>query len=145
MNNQLCDQSQKVGAGYQNIAQGAILGGEGVARSQRDTVGCKGALSFTFSEALKHIKNGQNMRRIGWNGHGMRVFLWKGEDASKLHERASHLNAIRADLFKQPEDRLYPQPPIRMMPHFRLVTPDGHVSTWVPSVTDLLAEDWIVA
>ena len=37
------------------------------------------------------------------------------------------------------------KPPIRMMPHFRLVTPDGHVSTWVPSVTDLLAEDWIVA
>ena len=128
-----------------NQVQGAAMCAESIARSDRNIIGSKGSLGFTFSEALERIKNGQNMRRIGWNGHGMRVFLWKGEDASKLHERASHLNAIRADLFNQPEDRLYPQPPIRMMPHFRLVTPDGHVSTWVPSVTDLLAEDWIVA
>lgn len=147
MNNQLCDQSQKVGAGYQNIAQGAILGGEGVARSQRDTVGCKGALGFTFSEALERIKNGQNMRRIGWNGIGQYVFLWHGVDDSARHERASHLNAIRSDLFGIPgPDERGVGKAIRMMPHFRISTgPSGPVATWVPSVTDLLAEDWIVA
>lgn len=125
--------------------QGAAMCGESIARGDRNAIGCKGSLGFTFSEALERIKNGANMRRIGWNGHGMRVFLWKGEDPSKLHERSSHLNGIRSDLFNPQEDRLFPQPPIRMMPHFRLVTPDGHVSTWVPSVTDLLAEDWQTA
>lgn len=125
--------------------QGAAMCGESIARGDRDVIGSKGSLGFTFSEALERIKNGQNMRRIGWNGHGMRVFLWKGEDNSKLHERASHLNGIRSDLFDMTPPGGFPPARIRMMPHFRIVTPEGHVSTWVPSVTDLLAEDWTVA
>lgn len=126
---------------YQQL-QGAAMCGESIARGDRNAIGCKGALGFTFSEALERIKNGQNMRRIGWNGHGMRVFLWKGEDLSRPHERASHLNGIRSDLFGVIGPGVTP---IRVMPHFRLVTPESHVSTWVPSVTDLLAEDWAVA
>lgn len=124
--------------------QGAAMCGESIARGDRNTIGCKGSLGFTFSDALERIKNGQHMRRIGWNGHGMRVFLWKGEDLSKPHERASHLNGIRSDLFDVPGSGR-PMSPIRVMPHFRIVTPENHVSTWVPSVTDLLAEDWITA
>ncbi len=32
----------------------------------------------------------------------------------------------------------------RRFPHFELVTAEGARATWVPSITDLLAEDWEV-
>lgn len=125
--------------------QGAAMCGEGIARGDLNAIRC--SLGFTFSEALVRIKNGQKMCRAGWHGIGQYVFLWPGVDDSAIHERASHFDGIRSDLFgiPGPHDRCVGRA-IRMMPHFRIATgPNGPVATWVPSATDLLAEDWRVA
>lgn len=131
---------------YQKPFQGVPAGLSGAAMGEcsTDAGNSKIGLGFTFSEALERLKNGQRMRRAGWNGIGQYVFLWHGVDDSARHERASHLNAIRSDLFGTPgpHERIVGRA-IRMMPHFRIATgQSGPVATWVPSVTDLLAEDW---
>lgn len=98
--------------------------------------------STGFDIALRQLKNGRSVSRHGWNGPGQRVFLWHGEDDSDPSERASHFNAIPATLFRQPPRSDYIGRGPRVMPYLRIVTTQGHVATWVPSITDLLAEDW---
>lgn len=101
-------------------------------RAERRAVHC-------FSTALAELKRGRAVCRAGWNGRGMYVSMILGSDASAPHERASHLNGIQSILFDHGDTGT-----TRRFPHFELVTAEGARATWVPSITDLLAEDWEV-
>jgi len=101
-------------------------------RTERRAVHC-------FSTALAELKRGRAVCRAGWNGRGMKVSMARGSDASAPHERASHLNGIQSKLFDHGDTGT-----TRRFPHFELVTAEGARATWVPSITDLLAEDWEV-
>ena len=77
-----------------------------------------------FSEALVWLKNGEHVRRAGWNGKG----LW-------LEYIQPHTSV---DL---PFIRLsYPVPGNGSLPY-----PDGARVPWAPSQTDMLATDWELA
>jgi len=101
-------------------------------RAERRAVHC-------FSTALAELKRGRAVCRAGWNGRGMYVSMILGSYASAPHERASHLNGIQSKLFVHGDTGT-----TRRFPHFELVTAEGARATWVPSITDLLAEDWEV-
>lgn len=74
-----------------------------------------------FSDALVWLKNGQHVRRTGWNGKG----LW-------LEYIEPHTSV---DL---PFIRLvYPEPGNGSLPY-----PNGARVPWAPSQTDMLATDW---
>jgi len=76
------------------------------------------AKTVSFSVVLEQIKSGGTIYREGWNGKGLTVIL----------------------------DNTHPQ----LEPFFVLITPmvdeEGdnvfRCNTWVPSIADLLAEDW---
>jgi len=88
---------------------------------------------MNFSIALDKIKDGQRLTRKGWNGVGMFVIYQKGYPTgipcNKQTALAWGLN--EGDLFK-------------CNPYLQIRNVDGSHSMWVPSVGDILAEDWVV-
>ena len=78
---------------------------------------------MNFADALNALKNGQKISREGWNGKG----LW----------------VRRIDLYSDAEFRVREIEPCTgtFMPFF-VIFSRGQLNTWVPSVSDLQAEDW---
>lgn len=77
-----------------------------------------------FSDALVWLKNGEHVRRAGWNGKGLWLELIEPHTSVDL-----------------PFIRLsYPVPGNGSLPY-----PDGARVPWAPSQTDMLATDWELA
>ena len=84
-----------------------------------------------FSDALRFLKLGEKMSRSGWNGKGMYVFYRKGIENVPIS------NEITAnELGKAIGETM------TIKPHFWIKNVDGTYSNWVPSINDLLSEDW---
>lgn len=85
---------------------------------------------LTFGDALQALKAGKRMARAGWNGNGMFVYYVRA---------AAYL--AQSDVAKAyfGEDAYVPY-----APYLALKGVDEKVSTWVPSINDALAEDWVV-
>lgn len=81
-----------------------------------------------FSAALRIVKNGGRVWRLGWNGKGMFIFLVPG----------STFKVNRAPLLG-----IYPEgTEINYHGHIDMRTAQGLVVPWVASQSDLLADDW---
>ena len=72
---------------------------------------------FDFSVALELLKQGKKLARTGWNGKGLYVELDKGGNYQ----------------FSE------------ILPFFVIKNSLNSFNTWVPSVSDLLADDWDIA
>jgi hypothetical protein len=84
--------------------------------------------TMCFGEALAALKRGEKVRRRGWNGKGMFIFLVPG----------SNFTVSRPPLLG-----IYPEgTPIEYHAHVDMKTADDKVVPWLCSQTDLLAEDW---
>jgi len=84
--------------------------------------------SLTFGDALVLLKQGKRISRAGWNGKGMFVYM------VLVDSYPAQTDADR-DCFG--EVVLY-------NPYMAIKNVDHTVSTWVPSVNDALAEDWMI-
>lgn len=85
--------------------------------------------SLDFGGALLMLKLGFKVARIGWNGSGMFAYMVPANAYPASTEAAkSHFG-----------DSLVPY-----RAYFALKTAQGDVATWVPSGSDILAEDWEV-
>ncbi|MCA8017750.1 DUF2829 domain-containing protein [Burkholderia metallica] len=93
-------------------------------RAYRPVVG------LTFGHVLELLKQGKRVARAGWNGKGMFVYLVPAASypvqtgAAKEHFGEGSLVPYNA--------------------YLALKGVNDTVSTWVPSVSDCLAEDWYV-
>lgn len=85
---------------------------------------------MTFSEALSEIKNGHCITRASWNGAGMFVFLVPG---SVFYADRDPWKSI----FREGTE-------INYGAHINMKCVDDQIIPWLPSQTDLLAEDWEV-
>lgn len=70
-------------------------------------------MSLNFGQALEHLKAGGKVARAGWNGKGMWLALQRPDEHSKM-----------------------------TLPYIYMSTVTGDLVPWLPSQTDLLAEDW---
>jgi len=77
---------------------------------------------FDFSGALRLLKGGNKMARLGWSSPNMWIMLVATPSVSSVKE---------AVLIK-------PKPFIVMR------TKDGDFAVWFPSICDILAEDWVM-
>jgi hypothetical protein len=83
-----------------------------------------------FGQALKYLKAGHRVARLGWNGEGMFLFLVPG---SKFMVNRPPLMGI------------YPEgTEISYQSHIDMKTAQDTVVPWIASQSDLLADDWIV-
>ena len=68
-----------------------------------------------FAYALRHLRNGKQVTRTGWNGIGQFLTLQMPDEHSKMS-----------------------------LPYIYMTTVQGDRVPWVASHTDLLSEDWEV-
>lgn len=83
-----------------------------------------------FGAALQALKAGKRVAREGWNGKGMFVYY---VPANAYPARTGVAQAYFG------EEALVPY-----AAYLALKGVDGVISTWVPSINDTLAEDWMV-
>jgi hypothetical protein len=81
--------------------------------------------------AIEQMENGLCVRRFGWNGKGMFIFLVPG---STFTVNRAPLNVI----FPEGTE-------VNYRPHIDIKSVDGTIVPWQASQTDILATDWEVA
>ena len=86
--------------------------------------------NLSFSEALRFLKAGHPLAREGWNGKGMFVYFVPAKDYPAQTGVAKSFFGAEAT--------------VPYNAYFAIKNPNGTVSTWVPSVNDIVAEDWSV-
>ena len=77
---------------------------------------------FSFSEALKLLRNGHRLARSEWNGKGIFIELQVPDKYSKMTSPYIFITGLQTDNPDAPRSRV----------------------PWQPSQTDLLASDWLV-
>lgn len=78
----------------------------------------------SFEWALMHIKSGAKIQRKGWNGKGMWI---------SKYDQPSYFPVTVNDFNGEID-----------VPMLFIKTVKGTLNTWVPSISDLFAEDWEV-
>ena len=71
---------------------------------------------MNFGQAIEALKQGQRVIRAGWNGKAMWLGLQRPDEQSKMR-----------------------------LPYIYISTVGGALGPWLPSQTDMLAEDWQLA
>ncbi len=95
---------------------------------------------MTFGKAIEVLKQGKAIRRTGWKGKGLFV----------VKQVPSHIGAdIIPNMQSLPQsakDILMSResPHIDYTYQMLIVNPDGRADSWVPSSSDVFAEDWEV-
>lgn len=85
---------------------------------------------FGFDQALSLLKAGFRVTRSGWNGSGM--FAYYVEPASYPAKMTAIKDVFEGDM-------------VPYRGYFALKTAQNDVAAWVPSGSDILAEDWQIA
>lgn len=82
-----------------------------------------------FGWALRMLKEGKRVARIGWNGPNMFLFLVPGSTF---------------EVNRPPLLGIYPEgTTINYHAHVDMRTATGDIVPWLCSQTDMLAEDWL--
>lgn len=88
-----------------------------------------------FGWAIHQLKSGRRVRRTGWNGKGMFLFLLP---AGTVPKTAIHDPKLRAVI-----DAEIPGDTFEALGSIRMFTADKKILTgWLASQTDMLSEDW---
>ncbi len=86
---------------------------------------------MNFGDALANLKAGFLVRRAGWNGKSMFLYLVKGGEFA---------------VNRKPLNEIYePGRLLTYCDHVDMKTADGSLVPWLCSQTDMLAEDWEIA
>ena len=91
------------------------------------------AAHLTFSTALCLLKDGKRLSRSGWNGSGMFTVYQPG------YPNGISINENTQKALNMPAGTI-----VKFRPYLLLKTVDGSCVPWVPSISDILAEDWFV-
>jgi len=78
---------------------------------------------MNFGEAIKSLKSGNKLARVGWNGKGIFLELQVPNEHSKMSSTYIYIDTTGL----QTDNALAP----------RVLVP------WLPSQTDILSEDWV--
>jgi Protein of unknown function (DUF2829) len=93
----------------------------------------KGKLMSDFATALDNLKAGDKVTRERWNGPGQWVVLQHG------YPEGVPINRNTAEATGIPEGDI-----IVFRPYLMLRAADKSFVPWVPTVSDVLADDWYV-
>ena len=96
--------------------------------------------SVNFGGAIELLKEGLAVRRKGWNGKGL--FIVKqvpSHITGDIIPKMQSLPQSAKDILMSREN-----PHIDYTNQMLIINPDGRADSWVPSVSDVFAEDWEV-
>lgn len=109
-----------------------ILSDEWIPANEENTTILGGTPTFNFGEALKYLKRGFKITRKGWNSKGMFVVFQKG------YPQGIPCNKQTAEAWGMKEEDSF-----ICNPYLQIKQVDGSHSMWVPSIGDVLADDWM--
>ena len=95
---------------------------------------------FGFGNVIQFLKDGKACRRIGQNGNGM--FIVKqvpSHITSEIIPNMQSLPQSAKDILMKRDN-----PHIDYTNQMLIINPDGRADSWVPSSSDIFAEDWEV-
>ena len=93
----------------------------------------KASGKMTFGMATEAAKRGYKVARIGWNGAGMHSVIMPGyPDGVPANKATAQCHCIAEGTL------------LVINPYWVLKTANGSISTWAPSGSDSLAEDWCI-
>lgn len=107
-------------------------------RIERMSDGKEFLSNYDFGTATKFLKAGGAIRRAGWNGKGM--FVIKQVPASIKEDVIPNMQSlpqIAKDILMSRNS-----PHIDYINQMLIINPDGRADSWVPSSSDVFAEDW---
>lgn len=84
-----------------------------------------------FGQALDLMVEGEKAFRLGWNGKGMFVVYQKG------YPQGIPCNKQTAEAWGLQEGDLF-----KVEPYLQIRMANGSHAMWVPSINDVLANDW---
>ena len=90
-------------------------------------------MGMNFGIALELMKKGCKVAREDWNSKGMFAVFQKG------YPDGIPCNRQTAEAWGMKEGELF-----KCNPYLQIRQADGSHSMWVPSIDDVLAEDWVI-
>lgn len=94
--------------------------------------------NFTFGTAVLYLKAGMAVRRAGWNGKGL--FVVKQVPARISADIIPNMQSLPQSAKDIIMART--EPHIAYTNQMLIINPDGRADSWVPSSSDVFAEDW---
>ncbi len=91
-------------------------------------------MGMNFGIALELARKGVKVARESWNGKGMFIVYQKG------YPQGIPCNKQTAEAWGMNEGDLFV-----CNPYLQIRQADGSHSMWVPSMDDILADDWVIA
>jgi hypothetical protein len=107
--------------------------------NQSDDEGAGTCYSNSFGGALAMLEDGLAVSRAGWNGK--KLFVVKQIPATigiDIIPKMQSLPQSAKDIF------IKRQQPISYTNQMLIVNADGRADSWVPSSSDLFADDWFI-
>jgi len=92
-----------------------------------------------FGEAIKELKRGNLVSRTGWNGSGM--FIMKQIPAEIGLDIIPKMQSVQQSAKDVLIDR---NTTLKYNNQMLIIKQDGTADSWVPSSSDVFAEDWII-
>lgn len=95
---------------------------------------------FNFGSVINFLKEGKACRRSGWNGKGLFIVKQIPSHIEKeIIPKMQSLPQIAKDILMSREN-----PHIDYTNQMLIINSDGIANSWVPSSSDIFAEDWEV-
>ena len=95
---------------------------------------------MNFGQAIEALKEGKAIQREDWNGKGL--FIVKQIPAHITKDIIPNMQSLPQSAKNILMSRENPH--IDYTNQMLIINPDGRADSWVPSVSDVFAEDWEV-
>jgi len=93
---------------------------------------------MNFGQAIEALKEGKLVQRIGWNGKGM--FVMKQIPAEVSLDIIPKMQSVQ----QAAKDKLIEAgTTLKYCNQMLIIKTDGTADSWVPSSSDIFAEDWM--
>jgi hypothetical protein len=101
---------------------------------------------YNFAEAIEALKNGLIVKRAGWNGNDGFVFMQVPSVIGKdiVPKMQSLPDSVKAEFERRFNDASFQIDAIYYNDQLAIVNSSNLISSYSPSVSDALAEDWII-
>lgn len=95
---------------------------------------------MNFGEAIQALKEGKAIQRLGWNGKNM--FVVKQIPAHITSETIPNMQSLPQSAKNILMSRVIPE--INYTNQMLIINESGRADSWIPSSSDVFAEDWII-
>ena len=101
---------------------------------------------MNFGQAIEALKEGKKVQRTGWNGKGLFVFMQvpstiNREIVPKMQSLPQSVKDEFERRFNDPNEQI---DAIYYDNQLALVNPSNLITGWTASVSDSLANDWVI-